>query len=521
MKENNSAIMLTGRIDSNNAQAAEESIRAALRGKDCAELVLDAAALDYISSAGLRVLLRLRKDHPELVIRNVKPEVYEVLEMTGFTEMMTVEKAYKTVSIEGCEQIGRGANGAVYRIDNDNVVKIYNDPDALDDIKLEREKAKLALVLGLPTAISYDVVKVGESYGSVFELLNARSFSNILAEEPAKFDWCVKEYSDLLKKIHSVIVPEGKLPPIKEKVLFWAKQAAALLPEAEGGKLIGLIEAVPEDPHMIHGDYHTKNIMLQNDEVLLIDMDTLSVGDPIFELGQIYNSFIGFHEVRREGIKSFQGFDFETGKRFFGESLKAYLGTECEAKLREVTDKARIVGYCRLLSRLIRHDMLDTDTGRAEAELWIRELTELVRTADTLTFSKNELTVEAAAENLPEVLRFIEERIAAAEPSAKTEMQLSVAAEEIFINIADYAYKPGRGKATLRVETGEDGTAMLTFIDCGTPYDPLKRPDPDNSLPLSEREPGGLGVFMTKKLTDGADYEYRDGKNILRIMKKL
>ncbi len=514
-------IRLFGRIDSNNASAEEERIRTALRGKEGAALVLDASELEYISSAGLRVLLRLRKDHPELTLRGVNPEVYEILDMTGFTELMTVEKAFRVVSLEGCLRIGRGANGEVYRIDNDNVVKVYTNPEALDEIRSEREKAKLALVLGLPTAISYDVVRVGEGYGSVFELLNARSFSSILANEPDRFDWCVKEYTDLLKKIHSVIVPEGKLPGIKQTVLKWAKQTTTMLPEEEGQKLVRLIGEVPDDPHMIHGDYHTKNIMLQNNEVLLIDMDTLSVGDPIFELGQIYNSFIGFHEVQHDAIKAFQGFDYETGNRFFRAVLSAYLGTKCETKLREVTDKARIVGYSRLISRLVRHDLMKTETGRAEAKLWTDELIGLLHSVDTLTFSENDLTVEATEESLPEVLGFIDERIADMAPSERAQMQLDVAAEEIFINIASYAYSRGNGKAAVRVEKTDEKTVALTFEDGGAPYDPLKKQDPDITLPAGEREPGGLGIFLAKKLTDGARYEYRDGKNILTIIKKL
>ena len=202
-------IELTGMIDSTNAAQAEADIRAQLAGASGEPVILDAAALKYISSAGLRVILRIRKDWPDLRITNVSSDVYEILDMTGFTEMMTVEKAYRVVSVEGCEEIGRGANGTIYRIDQDNVVKVYNNADALDDIQHEREVAKLALILGIPTAISYDVVRVGDSYGSVFELLNARSFSKILAQEPEKMDWCVQEYVAMLKKIHSTVVPSG------------------------------------------------------------------------------------------------------------------------------------------------------------------------------------------------------------------------------------------------------------------------------------------------------------------------
>ena len=115
-------IELKGRIDSNNAAEVEKDVMGHLASGEADEVVIDAENLEYISSAGLRVLLRIRKTHPSIRIINASSEVYEILEMTGFTEMMTVEKAYRTVSIEGCEEIGRGANGIIYRIDQDNVV---------------------------------------------------------------------------------------------------------------------------------------------------------------------------------------------------------------------------------------------------------------------------------------------------------------------------------------------------------------------------------------------------------------
>ena len=280
-------IQLKGRIDSTNAAQLEQTLQQQIAGQT--EVVLDAQALDYISSAGLRVILRIRKEHPELRIIHVNSEVYEILDMTGFTEMMAVEKAYRVVSVEGAEEIGRGSNGTIYRIDKDNVVKVYNNHEALADIQHEREVAKLALILGIPTAISYDVVKVGDRYGSVFELLNASSFAKILAQEPEKLDWCVEEFVKMLKLIHSTEVPKGKLPDMRERAMDWAAFMKDYLPEASGEKLVSMVAAIPHDDHMLHGDYHTKNLELQNDEVLLIDMDTLAVGHPIFELGSMYS----------------------------------------------------------------------------------------------------------------------------------------------------------------------------------------------------------------------------------------
>ena len=514
-------LRLIGRIDSANAAQVEQSLLKELGGERPDVLVLDASELSYISSAGLRVLLRLRKAVPTLRIENVNSEIYGIFDITGFTEMMEVRRALPVVSVEGCEEIGRGANGSVYRVTNDTVVKVYNDPDALDAIRREREKAKLALILGIPTAISYDVVRVGNGYGTVFELLNASSFSSIIANEPERLDWCVAEFTDLLKKIHGTEVPAGKLPDMRETALEWARFLQDALPPEAGRKLLTLVEAVPPDNHMLHGDYHTKNLELQNDEVLIIDMDTLSVGNRIFELGSIYNSFIGFYELDPEGIRRFQGFSFETAKRFWRSFLSAYLETGCEAKLREVEDKARIVGYVRLIRRGIRRGARDTEAGRRQLEHWTAELVELLGRVDRLTFSRSELILPARVENLEEVQAFLAERVGE-DCSPKAQMQLDLAAEEIFINIANYAYAPGEGDACLRVDVSDEPRCVrLTFRDRGVPYDPLAREDPDVTAMAGERKIGGLGIFLTKQLMDDVLYEYSDGQNVLTLIKNL
>ncbi len=513
-------VQLKGRIDSSNAAQVEQELLLQLDGQR--EVVLDAQELAYISSAGLRVILRIRKDHPALRIVNVNSDVYEILEMTGFTDMMPVEKAYRVVSVEGCEEIGHGANGTIYRIDKDNVVKVYNNPEALADIQHEREVAKLALILGIPTAISYDVVRVGDSYGSVFELLNARSFAKILANEPEKLDWCVEEYVKMLRLIHGTLVPAGKLPDMKETALSWVRFLRDYLPAEASEKLIALVEAVPHDDHMIHGDYHTKNLELQNDEVLLIDMDTLAVGHPIFELASMYNSFVGFSECDHEIIQKFQGFDWETGQSFWRKSLAAYLGTNCPTKLKEVEDKARIIGYARMIRRSIRRKGLESETGRAEIEHWKSELLALLDRTDTLTFDRNELELEAVRENLDEVAAFLEERLDATDCTPKARMQINLAVEEIFVNIASYAYNPETGKATVRVEVSDEPVSVtITFVDHGVPYDPLAKEDPDVSLSAEERGIGGLGIFLTKQVMDEVGYEYKHGQNILRIKKNV
>ena len=523
-------IELEGRIDSGNAAAVESEFNDAIGEKKPSAIVLDAERLDYISSAGLRIILRLRKKYPDLRIINVKSDVYEVLEMTGFTEMMTIEKAYRKVSIEGCEEIGRGANGTIYRIDKDNVVKVHNNPDALGEIQHEREVARLALILGIPTAISYDVVKVGNSYGSVYELLNAKSFSRILANEPEKLDWCVDEYVEMLKRIHSTEVPEGKLPDMKKTVVSWAEFMQDYLPEESGKKLLALVEAVPHDNHMIHGDYHTKNLELQDDEVLLIDMDTLAVGHPIFELGSMFNAYRGFFELDHDAILDFQKFSYETAEKFWYKTLAKYLGTDDENVIHSVEDKARIIGYTRLIRRSIRRGGLEDEARKAEIDHWTKELIELLDKYDTLLFDNDleqvkenkDLDIEAVEENLSKVMSFVDENLEAVGCSMKAQMQIDIAVEEIFVNICKYAYHPDKGRAVVRVEVSDDPVQVkITFIDHGKPYDPLLKDDPDVTLSEDERQIGGLGIFMVKQTMDAVEYQYKDGSNILTLVKNL
>ena len=125
---------LTGRVTSANAASVEQEINDALGDYAGKALTLDLGELEYISSAGLRVLLRLRKRFAGMEMVNVSTDVYEIFEMTGFTEMMPISKAYRRISVDGCEVIGQGANGKVYRIDPDTIVKVYYNPDALPDI---------------------------------------------------------------------------------------------------------------------------------------------------------------------------------------------------------------------------------------------------------------------------------------------------------------------------------------------------------------------------------------------------
>lgn len=386
LKEKELIVFLEGRVDSTNAEEVEKEIENIRKSNEHDSLILDLEELEYISSAGLRLILRIIRQEKDFKIVNAGSEVYEIFEMTGFTEMMDISKAYKRMSVEGCEVVGEGANGKVYRIDRDTIVKVYLNPDSLDDIHKERALAKRAFVLGVPTAISYDVVRVGEGYGSVFELLNSKSLAKLIKAEPENLDKYVDEYVDLMKTIHGTVVKPEDMPSMKEVAVDWAKFLLEYLPEEKGHKLVKLMEAVPEDLHMMHGDYHIKNVMMQNGEALLIDMDTLCHGHPIFELGSMFNAYLGFSELDHSIIEGFLGITYEQAVRIWERTLPLYLGTDDPEKVKEVEEKAMLVGYTRLMRRLIRRNGLNTEKGKKEIECYKNHILDLLDRIDDLTF---------------------------------------------------------------------------------------------------------------------------------------
>lgn len=377
-------IAIEGRVDATNSAEAEEKIFGIKNDNQGKHTVIDADKLEYISSAGLRVILRLRKEEPKLAIINVASDVYEVLDMTGFTDMVTVEKAYQRMSVDGCEFIAKGANGAVYRYDDETILKTYFAKDALPEIKQERENARKAFVLGINTAIPYGIVRVGDGYGTVTELLNATSVTKLIRNNPDDMSEAAKYYIDMLKSIHAIEVEDGEVPDMKETALDWADFVANHIPEDQGKKLRALIEAVPKQNTLMHGDYHTNNIMVQNNEPLLIDMDTLCMGHPVFELGSMFNAFVGYSELDHQNMVDFFGYTFETAGKFWNMALKMYLGTDDEKVCKSVAEKAMIIGYTRMLRRSVRRPN-EADSA-AKIARCKEMLAMLLNKVDSLTF---------------------------------------------------------------------------------------------------------------------------------------
>lgn len=382
VNENEIIFKLEGRLDTTTVADLEKEI---VDIDSTKKIVFDFEKLEYISSAGLRIILKVKKQNDATKVINCNSEVYDIFNMTGFSEIMEVSKMLRKVSVDGCEVIGKGFFGTVYRIDQETIVKVYKEEYSIESIKREIELARKAFVLGVPTAIPYDIVRVGNSYGSVFELINSKSIQEMIIEG-ADIEEMVKEMVEVLKKIHSIEVKNGELSSSNSSFIDKANKCREYLPKEVGEKLINLINDIPTVNTMIHGDYHIKNIMKQNGEIILIDMDTISVGHPIFELSAMYATYRAFACVDKNNTQDFLGISTEKSEKILELIFKYYFQDKSQEYINDVMKKASILAYMKVL--WIRTTFLEknNEIQKQEIEFCINFLTKNIPTIDSLVF---------------------------------------------------------------------------------------------------------------------------------------
>ena len=345
IKENVLTLFLEGELNSYNADNIEKEIDNTLKDQKFDKLVLDFSRISYISSAGLRIMLKLKQTYEDFSIVETTLEVYDIFNMTGFTNIMDIKKGLRRVYISGAEIVGDGYYSTVYRVDKDTIIKVFNRVSDTEQIERELKLAKEAFILGIPTAISFDIVRVDDKLGVRFEMLDCQSLKNMLIKYPERREEFTKKYAALLKKMNTTECLNPNIPDIKKHYLSKLEKIKQYFPEDINKKLWKMFNAIPDRKTLIHGDCHFKNIMVQNDELLLIDMDTLSVGHPIFELAALYAPYVAFNEDEPGNSMAFFGISDEETKKLYDDLLNLYFGKDDPI----IKDKIKIVGYVHMV----------------------------------------------------------------------------------------------------------------------------------------------------------------------------
>lgn len=378
-------VFLPTKIDGTNSDEVKKELDGIIEKEEYIALVLDADALTYISSAGLRVVLSLIKESGKKTdIINVSENVYEIFDVTGFTEILKVHRKPRQISVEGCPIIGRGTFGTVYRLDDETVVKVFNTKRTVSVERIEQEKnlAKDVFVKGIPTAISFDIVRTGDNFGLVFEMLKASSLLDYMMANKEEEDEMTDKVCEVLKKLHSSELLSENVPSMKSILLSMTPVVKNHFTEDEMNRFRKLIEETPDRKTMIHGDFHPGNIMVdKNKDLMLIDVGDMSTGHPFFEFFDMYPSFLlsdeveyGQEDVRRQ-ITDFlhleSGDDVEEGKAFmtqyWNRLLHTYFAGHSDNEIEKFSSYFRAMGRFKQFITVMR--LPDTDPAAKEREI--------------------------------------------------------------------------------------------------------------------------------------------------------
>ena len=346
LKDKDLTLYLEGELNSYNADNVEKEIDETLKPQSFEKLILDFSHISYISSAGLRIILKLKQKYNNLSVVETTLEVYDIFSMTGFTNIMDIKKGMKRVYLSGAQVIGDGYYSTVYRVDKDTIIKVFERVSDPEQIERELKLAKEAFVLGIPTAISLDIVRVDDGkLGVRYEMLDCMSLKNAYIEYPEREKELTEKYAALLKKMNTTECYDINIPDKKEAYIVKLGKIKQFLPDAVNEKLLKMFQAIPDRRTLIHGDCHFKNIMVQNGELLLIDMDTLSVGYPIFELATLFAPYCAFNEDEPGNSLQFFGIEDARVEKLYNDLIELYFDKVTD----EIKDKIKIVGYVHMI----------------------------------------------------------------------------------------------------------------------------------------------------------------------------
>ena len=279
-------VSLHGGITSSNVE--DFSVAMSEEPKGSGGIIIDAHDLEYISSSGLRVILAAKKRCRNLPFQiiNVSMEVKNIFDMTGFSEIMDISTVPWEISLEGCELIGAGACGECFRIDDETIIKLYYPRVSREEIEREKELSKKAFVMGVPTAISYDIVESQGRVGVVYELIRSKTLGELIREDAEHWEDYVDMYAKVCKQIHSIEAEDDSLPSFKEINRLDIPNITGIS-EEDREYLYRFLDLVPDSACCIHGDLNINNLMVQDGECCLIDMGEFSTGLPLFDISRI------------------------------------------------------------------------------------------------------------------------------------------------------------------------------------------------------------------------------------------
>ncbi len=273
-------IAINGQVNSSMSMLLQEEINAAIekhRG-EITDLVLDAEEMSFISSLGLRCILQLKKDWPEIRVINCCEEVYKVFKMTGFTRIITVTKSlphYSTAILEPVE----GLEG-VYHLSDETMVKVFPQGTELSAVEREMQLSREVFIWGVPTVMTFEVVRVDDCYGLVFESVEQK-------------DMDASTLGDLMKRFHQhIIEPDEQITSAMEAEKQRVRDKVAKYGEERVQKMLQVLNTIPDGSALVHGNFSLQKVAFSEGgkKPVVIDMSSICFGNPVLDVTRLYSS---------------------------------------------------------------------------------------------------------------------------------------------------------------------------------------------------------------------------------------
>ena len=309
LHEGKLTIAINGQVNSNMAIMLQEEIDAAIEKNrsEISELVLDAEEMSFISSLGLRCILQLKKEWPEIMVINCCAEVYNVFKMTGFTRIITVTKALPRFSLEIMEPVD-GLVG-VYHLSDETMVKVFPKGTELSAVEREMHLSREVFIWGVPTVMTFEVVRVDDCYGLVFESVEKKAID-------------ATTLGDLMKRFHQhIIEPDEQITSVLEAEKQKVRDKVAEYGEERVSKMLQVLNTIPEGSALVHGNFSMQKVAFseRGEKPVIIDMSSIHFGNPLLDMTRLYSSLT---EVHRGD--------------YFDELLRAYYNNESEDTIEKI-----------------------------------------------------------------------------------------------------------------------------------------------------------------------------------------
>lgn len=274
----------------------------------------------------------------------------------------------KEFSIDGMTAMCKGGTGECFRVDEDKILKLYYDGMPKEMAYREKECARTALIIGVPTPISYDVVRVGERRGVIYEILNARTMSQAIVDNPDNIAKYAKEYADIAKSLRSVKGDADRFGKATE-IFREALSHFDYLDEAAIGKIAGYLDYLDTFDRYVHGDFQPNNVMVDDKNVMLIDLGGFSVGNPVIDLATTYFCFFASPDALYYETSPFTGMTKSQHAELWEKFISAYYGVRDYEEAKELYSELKDIDDIVLLLQMRFDAMFPMLSNKDYAEL--------------------------------------------------------------------------------------------------------------------------------------------------------